>query len=161
VSHTTGLSNDASTTSSIPSSGSYAGYICPGVDGGNKDPTKLGIYYNGCYDSVPTTTTTTRTVSSGWSASCSGYSNCTCTGSGSNKVCKQTTTTTGPPYTHNWLKNDHSTWNGCIADRGASSSPISDYDRLTTAPNTNLTVTLFPAEQNQYCSPTVMGLSYD
>jgi hypothetical protein len=47
VSHTTGLSNDASTTSSIPSSGSYAGYICPGVDGGNKDPTKLGIYYNG------------------------------------------------------------------------------------------------------------------
>ena len=61
---TSGPSNDAPPTSSIPSSGSYAGYICPSVDGGNQNPGKIGIYYNGCYDSVPTTTTTTRTVSS-------------------------------------------------------------------------------------------------
>ena len=164
---TTGPSNDAPTTSSIPSSGSYAGYICPSVDGGNRDSTKIGIYYNGCYDSVPTTTTTTKTVSTGWSASCGGYSNCTCTGSGSNKVCKQTTTTTGAPYTHTWrppgtpAAPDHSSWDGCIADRGNSSAPSADYDRLVTAPNTSVKATLFPAEQNQYCSPTVMGLSYN
>ena len=53
-----GPANGSSTTSTIPSSGSYSGYICPDVDGGNKDSTKIGIYYNGCYNSVPTTTTT-------------------------------------------------------------------------------------------------------
>ena len=36
-------------TSTIPNSGTYAGYICPSVDSGNKRPGKTGIYYNGCY----------------------------------------------------------------------------------------------------------------
>ena len=62
---TTGPANGASTTGTIPSSGGYAGYICPSVDGGNKNSTKIGIYYNGCYDSVPTTTTATNTVCTG------------------------------------------------------------------------------------------------
>ena len=30
-----------------------------------------------------------------------------------------------------------------------------------TAPSTSITATLFPAEQNLYCSPVVTGLSYD
>jgi len=158
---TTGPANGSSTTSSIPSSGSYAGYICPGVDGGNKDSTKIGIYYNGCYDSVPTTTTTTSTVCTGWSCNYYNLSNLSCTGSGSSKVCKQTVTTTGAPYTHHWLANNHSTWNGCVTDRGNSSGPVSDYDRLATAPSTSIVASLFPAEQNSYCSPTIMGLSYN
>jgi len=158
---TNGPVNNSPNTSTIPSSGSYSGYICPDVDGGNKNSLKIGLYYNGCYNSVPTTTTTTTTVSSGFNASCNGYSNCTCTGTGFGKVCKQTTTTTGQPYTHTWVKNDHSTWNGCVADRGTSSGPSSDYDRLATAPSSSITASLFPAEQNSYCSPVVSGLSYN
>jgi Flp pilus assembly protein TadG len=157
---TTGPVNGSSTTSTIPSSGAYSGYICPDVDGGNKDSTKIGIYYNGCYDSVATTTTSTNTVSSGSQASCSGHSNCTCTGNGSNKVCSQTVTTTGAPYTHNWIKNARNTWNGCITDRGTSSAPNSDYDRMVTTTSTGIPASLFPAEQNSYCSPEVMGLNY-
>jgi Flp pilus assembly protein TadG len=121
---TTGPANGSPTTSTIPSSGSYAGYICPSVDRGNRDSTKIGIYYNGCYDSVPTTPT-------------------------------------GAPYTHHWIPNNYNTWNGCVTDRGSSSGPVSDYDRLTTAPSTSIVASLFPAEQNSYCSPTIMGLSYD
>ena len=34
---TTGPTNNAPTTNTIPSSGPYAGYICPDVDGGNRD----------------------------------------------------------------------------------------------------------------------------
>jgi hypothetical protein len=158
---TTGPANDSPTTSTIPSSGAYSGYICPDVDGGNKNANKIGLYYNGCYDSVPTTTTSTNTVCSGWSCSCGSRSNCTCTGSGFSKVCKQTITTVGEPYTHNWLKNDHSTWNGCVTDRGTAAAPSQDYDRLVTAPSTSITATLFPAEQNSYCSPAIKGLSYD
>ena len=153
--------NGSSTTSTIPSSGSYAGYICPSVDSGNRDSTKIGIYYNGCYDSVPTTSTSTNTVCTGRNCSCGNLSNCSCTGSGSNKVCRQTVTTTGAPYTHNWIANNHNTWDGCVTDRGNSSGPVSNYDRLATAPNPSIPATQFPAEQNSYCSPAVMGLSYN
>ena len=74
--------NGSSTTSTIPSSGSYTGYICPSVDSGNRDSTKIGIYYNGCYDSVPTTSTSTNTVCTGRLAAAAIYSNCSCTGNG-------------------------------------------------------------------------------
>ncbi len=153
--------NNSQATSTIPSSGSYSGYICPGVDGGNKNSLKIGLYYNGCYTSVPTTTTTQRTIDTGKKASCGNISDCACSGNGKSTVCTQTTTTTGAPYTHTWLKNDHSTWNGCVADRGMSTGPSSDYDRLVTSPSTSITATLFPAEQNSYCSPPVSGLSYN
>lgn len=159
---TTGPANGSSTTNTIPSNGSYAGYICPSIDSGGKNAVKLGIYYNGCYNSVPTTTTTTTTVSSGWSASCYGYSNCSCTGSGGSKVCKQTTTTTGTPYTHSWIPNATSSWNGCITDRGTSSAPsTSNYDQNVTAPTTGNTATLYPAEQYSYCALDMMGLNYN
>jgi len=158
---TSGPANGSSSVSTIPSSGSYAGYICPSKDSGNKIANKVGIYYNGCYNSVATTTTTTTTVCTGRNCTCGTLSNCTCTGSGSSKVCKQTTTTTGAPYTHTWIANAHSTWNGCVVDRGSYSGPISDYDRLVTAPTTSITATLFPAEQNYYCPPAMMGLSYN
>jgi Flp pilus assembly protein TadG len=158
---TTGPVNGSPTTSTIPSSGSYAGYICPSVDSGYKDSTKIGIYYNGCYNSVPTTTTSTNTICTGWNCSCGYLSNCSCTGSNWSKVCRQTVTTTGAPYTHNWIANDKSTWDGCVTDRGNSSGPVSNYDRLATAPDPSIQATLFPAEQNSYCSPAVTGLNYN
>ncbi|HUB85372.1 MAG TPA: VWA domain-containing protein, partial [Rhizomicrobium sp.] len=131
--------NGSSTTSKIPSSGSYSGYICPTVDNGNVNSGRMGRYYNGCYNSVDST----QTVSSGKNASCSGYSNCSCSGSGKNKVCTQDN-----GYTHTWIVNDHSTWSGCVMDR------TQDYDIGVTAPTS--TTTDFPAENAQSCVPTVM-----
>ncbi len=102
---TSGPATGSSTTNTIPSNGPSAGYICPSVDGGNKVSTKIGLYYNGCYDSQPTSGTTTQQICSGNHCSCSGnYSNCSCTGRGRNTVCSQTVTTTGPPYTHTWVR---------------------------------------------------------
>jgi Flp pilus assembly protein TadG len=135
----------SSSTSTIPSSGSNKGYICPSNS-------------IGCYDSVATTSTTTRVVSSGSWASCNGYSNCSCTGSGSSKVCSQTTTTTS--YTHTWFV-DTTKWSGCVTDRGSSSGPVSDYDRLTTAPISGNSSSQFPAEQYSACPQPIMGLNYN
>ncbi len=144
-----------STTSSIPSSGTYKGYICPSQDTGRKDTTKIGIIYNGCYTSELKTGTST-----GSSASCpssSSYISGTCktTGSGSKKK------VTWDYYAHTWTTNARSTWNGCVTDRGTASGPSNDYDRKVTAPSTSITASRFPAEQNAYCSPEVMALNYN
>ena len=151
---------DATSTtiiSTIPSTGTYAGYICPSTDTGGEDPTKIGIMYNGCYNSVQST----RTISSGWGASCGTTSNCSCSGSGGSRVCKQTY------FAHTWrpaataAAPAHDTWNGCVTDRGTTSGPSGDYDRKVTAPTAGIPATLFAAEQNSYCSPAIMQLSYD
>ncbi|HVL72019.1 MAG TPA: TadE/TadG family type IV pilus assembly protein [Beijerinckiaceae bacterium] len=139
------------TTSTIPSSGSFSGYICPSIDYGTKDPLKLARMYNGCYNSVAQNTT----VATGSQASCGTLPNCTCSGNGSNRVCTQLS------YQHTWIKNARSTWNGCVADRGAASGPSGDHDRKVTTPTTSDTATLFPAEQNYYCSPVVRPLGFD
>jgi Flp pilus assembly protein TadG len=144
--------------STVPSSGSYSGYICPSTDTGNRISTKIGIIYNGCYNSVPTVTTSTNTVCTGSSCSCGTLNNCSCTGSGSSKVCKQTVTSSGPPYAHNWIVNAHSTWNGCVTDRGTAAGPSGDYDRKSTPPGGD-NASKFPAEQNSYCSPEITGLN--
>ena len=159
---TTGPVNGSQTTSTVPSSGTYAGYICPSMDNGSKNALKGNIYYNGCYNSVPTTTTTNTTVGTGSGASCNGASNCSCTGSGSNKVCTQTTTTSGAPYTHDWIANATSTWNGCISDRGTSTAPSSaNYDQTVVAPVNGDASSSYPAEQYSYCTLQTMGLSYN
>jgi Flp pilus assembly protein TadG len=47
--------NGSSTTTSIPSSGAYKGFIIPGRDNGNYNSGRSGHYYNGYYDSVSAT----------------------------------------------------------------------------------------------------------
>ena len=134
--------------SNVPSSGTYGGYICPTA--------KSTILYNGCYNSVadhhdheePRSARASR-------CSCSGYSNCSCTGSGSKKVCTQTVTTSGPPYKHDWIANAHSTWNGCVNDRDQ------DYDINNTAPSTSIPATLFAPHQYTACPAAMMPLSFD
>ena len=138
--------NGSSTTSTIPNSGTYKGYICPSVHSSSSSTGLGGHYYNGCYTSVSAGTTTT--VSTGSSAVCTGYTNCTCSGNGSNKKCKATN------YNHVWTTNATSTWGGCIMDRNQ------DYDTNNTSP-TNAT-TNFPAENTQNCvSSTLSGLGYN
>jgi Mg-chelatase subunit ChlD len=58
--------------------------------------------------------------------------------------------------------NNHSTWNGCVTDRGNSSAPSSgNYDTNVTAPTTSIAATLFTAEQYSSCPQAIMPLSYD
>jgi Flp pilus assembly protein TadG len=163
----------SSTTSTVPSSGNYKSLICPSVDTGRKTSTKIGIIYNGCYNSW------TQCVGAACTCTSTDTSVCSCTGSGSSKTCK----TKSGYYEHTWRpgtdvtytptlavdKNGnpyatppHSTWQGCVTDRGATSAPSGDYDRVVTAPTPAVAASLFPAEQNSYCPPaTVSGLSND
>lgn len=64
---------------------------------------------------------------------------------------------------HTWTTNAHTTWNGCIMDRGNSSAPGSTpgYDQKVDAPNINIAASLFPAEQYGSCPLQMMGLNYD
>jgi|GEM_PF-258061 len=94
---TTGPANGSSNATSIPSSGTYSGYICPSVD------SFFNAYYNGCWTSEPVKNSDGSakidTFCSGDSScACATSSNCTCSGSGSSKSCK------GPLYAHNWTQ---------------------------------------------------------
>lgn len=159
---TQGPANGSRGTSTIPSSGTYAGYICPSRDNGRTDPGRNGHYYNGCYNSVPTGTTTTTCVRP-WG----GTNTCTTTTSSVVYTGSVTTscsydanytktciTTTGAPYTHNWIANDTSTWDGCFMDRSQS------YDTQNDVASGGLTN--FPAENASSCPPAqIAPLSYD
>jgi hypothetical protein len=130
----------AQSTGTIPNSGTYAGYICPSVDSGNKRPGKTGIYYNGCY-----TTATGATAD----ALCASRI-CTCTGSGTSQIC------------HYWRGDgtaataaaapDHTTWKGCVSDRDQ------DYDTKNDAPGSSNTSpsSKFYAEQWKDCLKSIV-----
>src|SRR5262249_34966182 len=134
-------------------SGTYNGYICPGTDGGNKYPLMDSVAYNGCYNSV----SSTRTISTGSSASCGSTSNCSCSGSGSSRKCTESY------FAHTWVKNARSTWTGCVMDRGNQSGPASgNYDENVSAPSTTNTATLYAAEQYTLCpAAAIMSLNYN
>jgi Flp pilus assembly protein TadG len=158
----------AKNANTIPSSGTYAGYICPSMDSGNKIAGKTGIFYNGCYTTV---TTPGQTIATGSNASCGSTSNCSCSGSGKNKVCSTPTT-----YSHLWRGDGTAAtaaaapqpsataanggWKGCINDRDQ------DNDILNVAPSTatgsdGTPSTKFYAEQWTDCLPaTITPLSY-
>lgn len=159
---TQGPANGSWNTNTIPSSGSYAGYICPSRDNGRVDPGRNGHYYNGCYDSVPAGTTTTSCVTPwGGSTSCTTttssdpYTGSTATAcSYDSSYTKTCITRTGAPYTHNWIANDKSTWDGCFMDRAQSYDEQNDP---ATGGSTD-----FPAENASSCPPAqIAPLSYD
>jgi hypothetical protein len=61
-----------------------------------------------------------------------------------------------------WTSNSHTTWNGCVTDRGLPNQPHSlNYDTVVTPPTTTDTASLFPAEQYGSCPQKMMPLSYD
>ena len=109
----------ASNVSTIPSSGTWSGYICPSIPAKAYLPRSYRPY-NGCYNSVLDTSVPPAWQQTGSSASCGSHPNCSCTGSGASKVCKQT------GWRHDWRPSatsaapDHSTWGGCLMDRGPS-----------------------------------------
>jgi Flp pilus assembly protein TadG len=95
---TTSPVNGSSTTNSVPSSGTYSGYICPGVDANSH------TLYNGCWTSTPANPSSGVFCSGSSSCSCpttssgSAVAGCSCSGSGSGKSC------TGNLYVHNWTQ---------------------------------------------------------
>jgi Flp pilus assembly protein TadG len=128
----------------VPPNGTYSGYICPGVDSGTSN------YYNGCYTSVDAGTTTTRTnFCTGSNCACKFSkgmiggtgSSCSCTGNNSQTKCSETVHN----YTHTWVKNNHSTWNGCVVDRDQNN------DTTNLQPTLGDTSTQFYVEQYSLC----------
>ncbi len=62
-----------------------------------------------------------------------------------------------------WTPNNHTTWNGCVTDRGTATLPgtTAGNDQTVTTPSAGDASTMFYPEQYSYCSPVMMGLSYD
>ena len=66
-----------------------------------------------------------------------------------------------------WSSDNHSSWNGCMTDRGdpitmgATGPSAGNYDTNVVAPTASTTATLLPAEQYSACPQAAMGLSYD
>jgi Flp pilus assembly protein TadG len=59
-----------------------------------------------------------------------------------------------------WRPADHSTWNGCVMDRGNSSGPASGaYDTNVVAPDPTKTATQFAAEQFSECAQAAVALN--
>jgi hypothetical protein len=60
-----------------------------------------------------------------------------------------------------WTPDDHSTWNGCITDRGNATDPgtRAGNDQTVTTPTAGDATTLFYPEQYGSCSPQMKGLS--
>ena len=169
----------ASNTNTIPSSGNYNGLICPGLDTGNKKPLKANDYYNGCYNSW------TKCVGSACACTTTNTSICSCTGTGSSTTCK----TKSAYYDHTWRPSASNTytpalvlysgvpyaapahngpipgtaWNGCVMDRGFSTTPdtTNNYDTNVAQPDVTKKASLYAAEQYDFCPQAVMGLSYD
>jgi hypothetical protein len=151
--YTGSMSDDCIST--IASSGTYKGYICPSMHiGGTQDG--MGYhFYNGCWTGT-TASGTTVSIATGSSAACTGHSssNCSCTGSGSSKVCKTKV------YHHTWVANSTNTWTGCLMDREMNPPATTNYDETVTTPSSGYT--LFPAENNLYCgTATVTPLGYN
>ena len=62
-----------------------------------------------------------------------------------------------------WTPNAHSTWNGCVEDRGLSAAPSpGNFDTNVTVPTTTDIGTLLPAEQYSSCpQAAIMQLNYN
>jgi Flp pilus assembly protein TadG len=62
-----------------------------------------------------------------------------------------------------WTPKNHNTWNGCVMDRGYSTTPdtVNNYDTTADQPTASITSTLYPAEQYSACPQAAMGLSYN
>jgi Flp pilus assembly protein TadG len=62
-----------------------------------------------------------------------------------------------------WTPNNHSTWTGCVRDRGNSGGPdtVANYDSNVGSTDITIPSSLYPAEQYSSCPQAVMGLNYN
>ena len=70
---------------------------------------------------------------------------------------------TGATWTSaTWTPADHSTWTGCVVDRGDAGGPSSgDYDTNVVLPDPTIDATLYVPENYSSCPQAAMGLSYN
>ena len=62
----------------------------------------------------------------------------------------------------NWVAASHSTWNGCVMDRGDTSGPNSqNYDQNVLTPQSTVAASKYPAEQYSSCPKAARGLNND
>jgi hypothetical protein len=62
-----------------------------------------------------------------------------------------------------WTPDNHNTWNGCVMDRGNSSTPdtVNNYDTNVSSTSASINSSLYPAEQYSACPQAAMGLNYN
>jgi Flp pilus assembly protein TadG len=62
-----------------------------------------------------------------------------------------------------WTPSNHNTWNGCVMDRGYSTTPdtVNNYDTNVASPSASVNSSLYAAEQYSSCPQAAMGLNYD
>jgi len=61
-----------------------------------------------------------------------------------------------------WTPTSHSTWNGCVLDRGDASGPnAGNYDANVVTPSTTIAATLYVPEQYASCPQAALGPSYN
>jgi Flp pilus assembly protein TadG len=108
-------------------------------------------------------------------SNCTGNKACSMSGYSSKNSCQNAggtwakgtwtagTWTTGVWTAAIWTPNNHNTWNGCVMDRGNSSTPdtVNNYDTNVSSPSTSINSSLYPAEQYSACPQAVMGLNYN
>ncbi|MHC2334089.1 TadE/TadG family type IV pilus assembly protein [Bradyrhizobium sp. USDA 4454] len=93
-----GRSPNNYSTNTIPSSGTYKGYICPSVD------YNTHTMYNGCWESKQVGTTAQTFCSGSSNCACpldannNNVAGCSCSGSGTSRTCS------GYIYTHDWTQ---------------------------------------------------------
>jgi Flp pilus assembly protein TadG len=59
-----------------------------------------------------------------------------------------------------WTPTPHSTWTGCVVDRGDATGPnVGNYDTNATSPSTTTPATLYVPEQYSDCPQAVMSLN--
>jgi Flp pilus assembly protein TadG len=146
-----GTNTQMSSSATIPTSGSTKGYICPwSYSSSSYTNGTNGHYFMGCFTSVAASGTTV--ISTGSSASCTGYSssNCSCKNSGNSKTCS-TKNWTHPAWV---AETNHALWNGCFTDRTQS------YDIQNTQPSGSTSG--FEADNNDNCpAATITILGYN
>jgi Flp pilus assembly protein TadG len=61
-----------------------------------------------------------------------------------------------------WTVTSHSSWNGCVVDRGDAGGPnVGAYDANAVLPSTTVKATLYVPEQYSSCPQAAMGPSYN
>ena len=135
-----------SNASTIPSSGTYSGYICPSVDANSH------TFYNGCWDSEVASPSTGTFCSGSSSCSCplnssgSAVAGCSCTGSGTSKSCS------GNLYVHNWTQPSAADTTHNL-NQPRVTAPVGYLNNQWTATNSTPTV------QNNWTQPSTNPIS--
>jgi hypothetical protein len=131
------------TVSTVPATGSYAGYICPGAIRSSSSG-QAGHYYNGCWTSTPTqtlvTTTVTKTTKTD-TATCPSNKNGTCTGTVKNASSTSTGTPTVSTQTNSGYSGDSSNTQNSTGNPSTNSNTTKSNGNYTTVKTTTTVTT--------------------